>query len=163
MKLIKKNGLLLITNIMFGDIDDTEETLQQTIDFAKPYSDHFAICLTTPLPGTEYWRVAKEQGRIKVWDYSKYDMLNPVMNTRTLSIERIRGDTPEGDTEVLLALPRLLGRVFFSETVSAEEQQVLRQDGMGDDTHKPWVQKNYVPFEKYMEEKTGKPFARVHL
>ncbi len=27
----------------------------------------------------------------------------------------------------------------------------------------PWVQKNYVPFEKYMEEKTGKQFERLHI
>ncbi len=163
MKIIKKNGLLLITNIMFGDIDDTEETLQQTIDFAKPYSDHFAICLTTPLPGTEYWKRAKEQGRIKVWDYSKYDMLNPVMDTRTLSVEKIAEIHPKSIQKFYSRF-----RVFWDAYLSPnpylrKNNRFFAKIAWETITHTPWVQKNYAPFEKYMEEKTGKPFERVHI
>ncbi len=163
MKLIKKNGLLLITNIMFGDIDDTEETLQQTIDFARPYSDHFAICLTTPLPGTEYYRRAKEQGRIKVWDYSRYDMLNPVMDTRTLSVEKIAEIHPKAIQKFYSRL-RVFWDAFFSPNpYLRKNNRFFVKVAWETVTHKPWVQKNYVPFEKYMEEKTGKTFERVHF
>ena len=74
---------------MFGDADDTEETLRQTVAFALPYSDHFAVCLATPIPGTEYHKRAILEDRIRVFDYSKYDMLCPTMTTKTLSLERI--------------------------------------------------------------------------
>lgn len=163
MKTIKDNGLLLITNIMFGDIDDTEETLQQTIDFAKPYSDHFAICLTTPLPGTEYYKRAKEQGRIKVWDYSKYDMLNPVMETRTLSIEKLAEIHPAA-IQKFYSRFRVFWDAFFSTNPYLRKNNRFFVNVAWEViTHKPWVQKNYVPFEKYMEEKTGKAFERVHF
>jgi anaerobic magnesium-protoporphyrin IX monomethyl ester cyclase len=163
MKLIKSNGLLLITNIMFGDIDDTEQTLQDTIDFAKPYSDHFAICLTTPLPGTDYFKRAKEQGRIKVWDYSKFDMLNPVMETRTLSIERLAEIHPKA-IEKFYSRFRVFWDAFFSTNpYLRKNNRFFVKVAWEVITHKPWVQKNYVPFEKYMEDKTGKPFDRLHF
>lgn len=163
MKTIKQNGLLLITNIMFGDIDDTEETLQNTIDFAKPYSDHFAICLTTPLPGTDYYKRAKEQGRIKVWDYSKYDMLNPVMETRTLSIEKLAEIHPQAIQKFYSRF-----RVFWDAFLSPnpflrKNNRFFVKVAWEVIAHKPWVQKNYVPFEKYMEEKTGRAFERAHM
>jgi radical SAM superfamily enzyme YgiQ (UPF0313 family) len=163
MKTIKKNGLLLITNIMFGDIDDTEEDLQRTIDFAKPYSDHFAICLTTPLPGTEYYNRAKEQGRIKVWDYSKYDMLNPVMATNTLSIEKLAEIHPAA-IQKFYSRFRVFWDAFFSRNPHLRKNnRFFVKVAWEVITHKPWVQKNYMPFEKYMEEKTGKPFTWVHF
>jgi len=163
MRLIKRSGLLLITNIMFGDIDDTEETLQATIDFAKPYSDHFAICLTTPLPGTDYFKRAKEQGRIKVWDYSKYDMLNPVMETNTLSIEKLAEIHPKA-IEKFYSRFRVFWDAYFSTNpYLRKNNRFFVKVAWEVITHKPWVQKNYVPFEKYMERKTGRPFARLHL
>jgi len=163
MKLIKDNGLLLITNIMFGDIDDTEETLQQTIDFAKPYSDHFAICLTTPLPGTDYYKRAREQGRIKVWDYSKYDMLNPVMETNTLSIEKLAEIHPQAIQKFYSRFRVFWDAYFSTNPYLRKNNRFFVKVAWEVITHKPWVQKNYVPFEKYMEEKTGKVFERVHL
>jgi len=163
MKTIKKNGLLLITNIMFGDIDDTEEDLQRTIDFAKPYSDHFAICLTTPLPGTDYYNRAKEQGRIKVWDYSKYDMLNPVMETRTLSIEKLAEIHPQAIQKFYSRFRVFWDAFFSSNPYLRKNNRFFVKVAWEVITHKPWVQKNYMPFEKYMEFKTGKPFERVHF
>src|SRR4030067_2116032 len=162
MKTVKKHGLLLLTNIMFGDAEDTEETLRQTVAFAQPYSDHFAVCLATPIPGTEYHKKAILEDRVKIFDYSKYDMLCPTMTTKTLSLERI-GEIHPKAIQRFYTRPRLYWNAFF-----ARNQFLRRNDRFfakitwEELTRKPWVQTNYMPFEKYMEQKTGKPFKKLH-
>lgn len=167
MQIIKQNGLLLITNIMFGDEDDTEETLEATIEFAKPYSDHFAVCMTTPLPGTLYYERAKEQGRILEWDYSKYDMLHPIMTTKTLSLERIAWIHPRAMRRFYTRF-RVFWDAFFSlnKFLRRNNQffvKVALQMAYEEVFKRPWwIQKGYEPFVKFMERKNGHPFARIH-
>ena len=162
MKIVKRNGLLLLTNIMFGDADDTEETLRQTVAFAQPYSDHFAVCLATPIPGTEYHKRAILEDRIRVFDYSKYDMLCPTMTTKTLSLERI-GEIHPKAIQKFYTRPRLYWNAFFARNpFLRRNDRFFAKITWEELTRKPWVQTNYMPFEKYMEEKTGKPFKKLH-
>lgn len=62
VSLLKKEGILVSAFFMLGLPGDDEETMQQTIDFAKelnPYIANFAV--TIPLPGTELYDMIKKK------------------------------------------------------------------------------------------------------
>jgi hypothetical protein len=96
-----------------------------------------------------------------VWDYSKYDMLNPVMETRTLSIEKACRNTPGGDTEFYSRF-RVFWDAFFSTNPYLQEQPLLRERGLEVITHKPGAEESVCCFEKYIKRKP-KALERVHM
>ena len=111
LKLIKKNitlpqvrnafkwaktaGLSTTAYFMIGLPWDTSETVLRTIEFAKELdADATQFALTTPFPGTELWRLAEEEGMMKLsdnWDDfymvcdSGHKFTTPIFETRNLS------------------------------------------------------------------------------
>ncbi len=87
---------------MVGHLNDTRETIRESIDFAKslPLTD-LTVQINTPLPNTEQFRRAKEFGTLDTRDYSRYSFFEPVF-------------TPHGMTpEELVSLQRQFYREFF--------------------------------------------------
>ena len=78
-ELLRSCGIMVMTNIMFGDIYDTEETLKQTYDMVTDMGDFFLLTITTPLPGTRYYQQALAEGRIEENDFSRYDFMHAIM------------------------------------------------------------------------------------
>ncbi len=69
--LCKKNGIRPMGSFMVGSPYETEEDIRQTIDFIKELDlDEIGLNVTTPFPGTEIWKYAKEKGLIEndEWD-----------------------------------------------------------------------------------------------
>lgn len=67
-------GIKMHLTFMFGLPSETERTASETIDlalWAKPESVQFTIA--TPFPGSKYYKMLKEQGRILTDDFSRYD------------------------------------------------------------------------------------------
>jgi anaerobic magnesium-protoporphyrin IX monomethyl ester cyclase len=90
IKLLKQHDILVQTCFMWGDVNDTEETLEKTYRYALELdADVFALQIVTPFPGTDLYEEAKKENRIQVSDYSKYDFLHAIMPTNTLSIEEV--------------------------------------------------------------------------
>ncbi len=85
-KIAKKVGIRTRASFMFGNPEETEETMKKTIEFAlelDPDEAHFNI--TTPYPGTEMYDWAKKNDYLMTenWNcYSSYS--NKVMNLPTL-------------------------------------------------------------------------------
>ncbi len=74
IRLIQKAGIKIRGCFMLGLPGETPELAQKTIDFAKELDTDFAsFTLTTPYPGTEMAKHAKEYGTLKK-DYNKYSM-----------------------------------------------------------------------------------------
>lgn len=77
IRLFKKYRIQTVAFFVMGNPKDTEETMQQTINFAKKINPTFAqFTMATPLPGTRLFEIAKNTGtlRIKNWDeYSQFD------------------------------------------------------------------------------------------
>jgi radical SAM superfamily enzyme YgiQ (UPF0313 family) len=162
MEVIKKNKLLFIANVMWGDWEDDEESLKALLRFCRPYACHLALQITTPLPGTEYWRRALAEGRIEEKDYSKYDMLNPIMPTRTLSRERVGYLHPRA-IQKFYARPRVFWDAFFSPNpFLRRNNRFFAKIAWEVITHQKWEQKNYKPFEVYMSQRLDRPFPPVH-
>jgi len=91
VRMTKKLGIDVRVMFMLGCPSETEETLRETISFAvklKPDIAVFNIC--TPLPGTEMYAWAKNNGYLKTTEWSKYDLANVVMQLPTVSEEAIK-------------------------------------------------------------------------
>lgn len=72
-KLAKKAGMETFGFFMLGLPKDTEETMQQTIDFAKELDlDVVKFDITVPLPGTTLYKKWEQQGLIKTRDWKDY-------------------------------------------------------------------------------------------
>ncbi|HPI03270.1 MAG TPA: radical SAM protein [Candidatus Goldiibacteriota bacterium] len=90
VRMTKKAGIECRTSFMLGNPGDTEETLQQTIDFSiKLDADLAMYNITTPFPGTEMYKWAQDNGYLMTNDWSKYDFSTAVMNLPTVSPEKI--------------------------------------------------------------------------
>lgn len=93
--IVKAAGIKASANFMIGNIGETEETVQQTIDFAKSLQiDTAAFFVAVPYPGTELYREAKEGGYLRkdlTWeDFAVVGKGHSPMELPGLSSERIR-------------------------------------------------------------------------
>ncbi len=78
---IKSYGLFVI-----GLPWETRETAEETIAFAKKINPSFLdFNIAYPLPGTEYYRIAKEMGLFEEADLSKGDYARPIVRSQSLS------------------------------------------------------------------------------
>ncbi len=75
----KEAGLEVLGFFMIGLPGETEETMQQTIDFAKSLNIDFAkMTIMSPLPGTPIWNDFKEKGLLKEnVDWSNFNYYTP--------------------------------------------------------------------------------------
>jgi anaerobic magnesium-protoporphyrin IX monomethyl ester cyclase len=87
--ILRRNKIMVMANVMFGDWNDSEESLEQVFQFAKNQSDFLVLTLTTPLPGTRYFEEAERLGRIRERDFGKYDFMHPIMDTKYLSAKEV--------------------------------------------------------------------------
>lgn len=73
---LEPNGFFMV-----GLTGDTEETMQDTIDYAKKVRLETMKCgMTTPFPGTPSFNALREQGRIKTLDWDQYTVYNSAEN-----------------------------------------------------------------------------------
>lgn len=71
VKIAKKYKMQVLGGFMIGTPGETEEDIKKTIDFIKELDlDQVGVNVTTPLPGTELWEVARQKGLVKdnQWD-----------------------------------------------------------------------------------------------
>ncbi|MDD5012031.1 MAG: radical SAM protein [Candidatus Nanoarchaeia archaeon] len=66
-KYLRKKGIFATNAYIFGHPTETEEELKQTIQFIKEIpADENLIQLYRPMPGTPYFQICVEAGRVKV-------------------------------------------------------------------------------------------------
>jgi anaerobic magnesium-protoporphyrin IX monomethyl ester cyclase len=91
VKRAKKVGLEVVLSFILGIPGETREDIQSTIDFAcklDPDLAQFTIC--TPYPGTPMYDEAKEKRWLSVSDWSKFTVLEPIMDLPGLSRDWIK-------------------------------------------------------------------------
>ena len=89
-KELKKYDVITQAMFIVGTPKDTRESIKEKLNFAKKLEPFFVIFSPlTPLPGTEVYNEAKENHRIEVQDFSKYDFAHATMPTETLSREEV--------------------------------------------------------------------------
>ncbi|MCH2207147.1 MAG: radical SAM protein [Lentisphaerales bacterium] len=66
-------GIKLHLTFMFGIPEETEETIQETLDFAMevaPESAQFSLC--TPFPGTKFYKQCEDNGWLITKDWNRF-------------------------------------------------------------------------------------------
>ena len=82
----KKIGIDVRAAFMLGNPGETKETMQKTIDYAINLSPDLAIFnITTPYPGTEMFKWAKDKGILATENWDEYDLAKPLMNLPTVN------------------------------------------------------------------------------
>lgn len=72
--LVKKKGMRTHVTVMFGLPGETKETMMLTLNLVKELDPDYAqFTIATPYPGTRYYQLMKEQGRLISDDWSDYD------------------------------------------------------------------------------------------
>jgi anaerobic magnesium-protoporphyrin IX monomethyl ester cyclase len=85
MALTKKVKIDVRAAFMFGSPGETEETMQRTINYAiKSDPDLVVFNITTPYPGTEMFKWAKDKGYLRTLNWEKYDLATAVMELPTV-------------------------------------------------------------------------------
>jgi len=87
VNLAAKHGVLVHASFMFGNIGETEETIKETVKFAKSLPlDNATFFITSPFPGTELYEVAKKEGFIT--KDTKWEAFAPLTNTPPISVQK---------------------------------------------------------------------------
>jgi radical SAM superfamily enzyme YgiQ (UPF0313 family) len=86
----KKAGIEVRLSFMLGNPGETEETMEKTIRYAIALDpDLVSFNITTPYPGTEMFKWAKEKGYLIHENWSEYNFAEPVMELPTVSSEKV--------------------------------------------------------------------------
>jgi radical SAM superfamily enzyme YgiQ (UPF0313 family) len=89
IRMLNKVGIETIAYFIFGLPGETKETIDETINFAKECNPTYARFYTAvPFPGTEFYEMKLKEGKIKSFDWSKYDQAS-------CDIYEIEGLSPE--------------------------------------------------------------------
>ncbi|MDP3995694.1 MAG: radical SAM protein [bacterium] len=86
----KKAGVEIRLAFMLGNPGETEETIQKTINYAIFLDpDLVSFNITTPYPGTEMFKWAKDNNCLIHEKWSEYNLAEPVMELPTISSKKV--------------------------------------------------------------------------
>jgi radical SAM superfamily enzyme YgiQ (UPF0313 family) len=151
-ELLRSHGLMVMTNVMFGDEGDTEETLKQICDFAAEIGDFLVLCITTPLPGTRYYRRAREENRILEDDFTRYDFMHPIMANRAYSRDDILA-LQKKYLRRYYTRPVVFVKMLFSRNPFIRmAYRLIMRYAWYEARNREWIQKNYEPVPAYIQD-----------
>jgi len=143
--ILRKNKVMVMANVMFGDWKDSEKTIKEVFEFVKAQSDFLVLTLTTPLPGTKYFEEAERLGRIRERDFGKYDFMHPVMDTKWLTAEEVH-HLQQVYLKKYYTQPRiLLGAFFDPNPFKRMAYRLILRYVWENATRRPWKQPNLDP------------------
>lgn len=94
VSVIRGKGISIHGMFMFGDDNDTPNTIPATVDFAvKHHIDTVQFMILTPFPGTQYYDMITSRDRLlhKRWDY--FNGMYAVFRPATMSASRLQKET----------------------------------------------------------------------
>ncbi|MCX5907570.1 MAG: radical SAM protein [Deltaproteobacteria bacterium] len=85
-----KMGITVAAFYILGLPGDAEQTIKQTIDYAKRLNTLVAqFGISTPYPGTPFFDQLQNEKRITSWDWDQYDSFTPVFKHPTLTHDHL--------------------------------------------------------------------------
>lgn len=88
LDLLRRAGIMTEASFMIGFPHETWETVEQTIAAAIDLNPDVAVFpVVTPMPFTPIHEQMKD--RIRVWDYSKYNLVTPIIEPHAMSLEDV--------------------------------------------------------------------------
>jgi anaerobic magnesium-protoporphyrin IX monomethyl ester cyclase len=140
--ILRKNKIMVMANVMFGDWNDSEESLKEIFQFVKKQSDFLVLTMTTPLPGTRYFEEAERLGRIRERYFGKYDFMHPVLDTQFLSAEEVQRLQQMYLKEYYTQPRILLGAFFNPNPFKRMAYRLILRYVWENATRRPWKQPN---------------------
>lgn len=90
IKKCKELGIKTHLTYCIGLPGDTEETVKETVKFAKKYGDHYQVSIAAPFPGTPLFEEAKQNGWLNFRSWDDFDgMKDAIINYPHLSSKRL--------------------------------------------------------------------------
>jgi radical SAM superfamily enzyme YgiQ (UPF0313 family) len=91
VKIIKEAGVQVLGSFIIGFLQDTIETISETIRFAKTLNlDYAEFSILTPYPGTPIYEHAKKNNLLLTEDWSKYTGLEPTVKIEGVSSSKLK-------------------------------------------------------------------------
>lgn len=142
---LREHGIMVMTNVMFGDVDDTEASLRRMYDLVTGIGDFLVLTITTPLPGTPYHTKAEADGRIEERDFARYDFMHPIMRNASLTREAILA-LQKKYLRKYYTRPSVFWKMCFSPNpfVTMAYRLIMRY-AWYEARNKEWYQPNYQP------------------
>jgi len=85
-----RRGISIAAFYIIGMEGDTEESVKETINYAKKLNTLVAqFTISTPYPGTAFFEKAKSQGQINTFNWEQYDAYSPVLKHEFLSDQKL--------------------------------------------------------------------------
>ncbi len=76
-KLCKEEGIKTVGFYIIGYLYETRETIMDTIRFAIELdTDYAQFTIAAPFPGTNLYKIVKEEGKLLVTDWAQYDQMS---------------------------------------------------------------------------------------
>jgi len=140
--ILRRNEIMVMANMMFGDWNDSKESLEEVFQFVKNQSDFLILTMTTPLPGTRYFEEAERLGRIRERDFGKYDFMHPIMDTKFLTAEEVH-HLQQTYLKKYYTQPKIiLGAFFNPNPFKRMAYRLILRYVWEHATRRPWKQPN---------------------
>ncbi|MBI5326843.1 MAG: radical SAM protein [Deltaproteobacteria bacterium] len=99
IKTLHEYGIRIHGMFVFGSDNDTVETINQTVAFAKKNDlESVQFMILTPLPGTGFFREMEKQNRFISKDWSLYDAHHVVFEPKKLTYHELQAETLKATT-----------------------------------------------------------------
>ena len=91
VKILKDAGIQVLGSFIIGFLQDTTETIKETIKFAKSLNlDYAQFSILSPYPGTPIFDYAKKNNMLLTEDWSKYTATEPIVKIEGVSEKEIK-------------------------------------------------------------------------
>jgi anaerobic magnesium-protoporphyrin IX monomethyl ester cyclase len=131
VRLMRRNDIFAQTTFIIGQHEDTHETLRGLREFVNQIDPDLAIfMLLTPFPGTEVYEDAKKNGWIEDSNWANYDMVHPIMPTKTLSRDELQEELLNCYSEFYGSWARRLQGLFSSNKLKRRTYRYLASQSL---------------------------------
>lgn len=88
LDLAREHDIMTEASFMVGGVDETPESIKKTIEVAIRLNPDIAVFpVLTPMPFTPIYEEMKD--RIRVFDYSKYNLSTPIVEPYAMTLEEV--------------------------------------------------------------------------
>jgi len=151
IEILHEYGIRIHGMFVFGSDNDTVETIQQTVTFAKKNDlESVQFMILTPLPGTSFFREMEKQKRFLTKDWSLYDAHHAVFEPKKMTYYELQSETLRA-TKRFYSIGQIIKRAVRMHLFNVSIKLY------GRNLTKKWAKKNeyYLEYTKLITE-TGR-------
>ncbi|MEN8222971.1 MAG: cobalamin-dependent protein [Acidobacteriota bacterium] len=91
LKIVRDAGMIVESSLILGAPDETPESIKETLKLAKEYNaDFMHFLLIAPWPYADLYD--KLEPYIEVWDYSKYNLVEPILKPNAMTRDQLMSE-----------------------------------------------------------------------